>query len=68
MKAIEKDLIKRMKLIIDDANVIIEHLEKGNGFEKDSKHGMTIYTHIENISTAIDLSNDESLDWEYYKD
>lgn len=66
MKPFEKNLIKRLKLIIDDANVIIEHLEKGKGIENDSIHGMTIYSHIENISIAIDLNNDESLEWNLY--
>lgn len=66
MNKFEKNLIKRLKLIIDDANVIIEHLEKGKGIENDSIHGLTIYSHIKNISIAIDLNNDESLEWEFY--
>ena len=66
MNVFEKNLIKRLKLIIDDANVIIEHLENGKGIENDSIHGLTIYSHIENISIAIDLNNDESLEWEPY--
>lgn len=66
MNKFEKNLIKRLKLIIDDANVIIEHLEKGKGIENDSIHGLTIYSHIENISIAIDLNNDESLEWGFY--
>lgn len=66
MTTLEKNLIKRLKLIIDDANVIIEHLEKGKGIENDSIHGLTIYSHIENISIAIDLNNDESLEWGFY--
>lgn len=68
MNVFEKNLIKRLKLIIDDANVIIEHLENGKGMENDSIHGMTIYSHIENILIAIDLNNDESLEWEPYND
>jgi hypothetical protein len=66
MATLEKNLIKRLKLIIDDANVIIEHLEKGKGIENDSIHGLTIYSHIKNISIAIDLNNDESLEWGFY--
>lgn len=66
MATLEKNLMKRLKLIIDDANVIIEHLEKGKGIENDSIHGLTIYSHIKNISIAIDLNNDESLEWGFY--
>ena len=66
MNVFEKNLIKRLKSIIEDANVIIEHLENGKGIENDSIHGLTIYSHIENISIAIDLNNDESLEWEPY--
>jgi hypothetical protein len=63
----EKDLIRRMKLIIDDANVIIEHLEQGKGLENETKHGATIYTHLENISIALDLGRDEHLTWNLFK-
>jgi hypothetical protein len=61
-----EELIRRMKLIIDDANVIINHFENGKSMDDDTIHGMTIYSHIENISIALDLSNEESNEWEFY--
>lgn len=61
-----EDLIRRMKLIIDDANVIINHLEQGKTIDDDTNQGSTIYGHLENISIALDLKNNESKKWEPY--
>ena len=63
MTAIERDLIKRLKLVIEDANIIIEHLQQDNGSENDTKNGVSVYTHLDNISIALDLSSYEHLTW-----
>ena len=63
MGAVERDLIKRLKLVIEDANIIIEHLQQDKGSENDTKNGVSVYTHLDNISIALDLNSYEHLTW-----
>ena len=63
MTSVEKDFIKRLKLVIEDANIIIEHLEQEKGLVNDTKNGASIYTHLDNISIALDLGSYEHLAW-----
>ena len=58
-----KDLIHRMKMIIDDAQVVIDHLESGKGMNEQSKCADNGWTHISNIEIAIDLGSTESREW-----
>ncbi len=62
----EPDLIHRMKMIIDDAQVVIDHLESGKGMNEQSKHADDGWTHISNIEIAIDLGSTESKDWKAF--
>ena len=61
-----KDLIHRMKMIIDDAQVVIDHLESGKGMNEQSKYADDGWTHISNIEIAIDLGSTESMDWKAF--
>lgn len=61
-----KDLIHRMKMIIDDAQVVIDHLESGKGMNEQSKYADDGWTHISNIEIAIDLGSTESRDWKEF--
>jgi len=60
------DLIHRMKMIIDDAQVVIDHLESGKGMNEQSKYADDGWTHISNIEIAIDLGSTESKDWKAF--
>ena len=60
------DLIHRMKMIIDDAQVVIDHLESGKGMNEQSKYADDGWTHISNIEIAIDLGSTESMDWKAF--
>tara|TARA_R110000868_G_scaffold241327_1_gene495897 strand:+ start:1268 stop:1468 length:201 start_codon:yes stop_codon:yes gene_type:complete len=63
MTSVERDFIKRLKLVIEDANVIIEHLEQEKKLMDDTKNGVSVYTHLDNISIALDLNSYEHLTW-----
>ena len=60
------DLIHRMKMIIDDAQVVIDHLESGKGMNEQSKCADDAWTHISNIEIAIDLGSTESREWKKF--
>ena len=61
-----KDLIHRMKMIIDDAQVVIDHLESGKGMNEQSKCADNGWTPISNIAIAIDLGSTESREWKEF--
>ena len=60
------DLIHRMKMIIDDAKVVIDHLESNKGMNEQTIHADDAWTHISNIEIAIDLGNTESREWKAF--
>ena len=59
-------LIHRMKMIIDDAQVIIDHLEQGKEMTDQTKCADDGWTHVSNIEIAIDLTSKESLTWKKF--
>ena len=59
-------MIHRMKMIIDDAKVIIDHLEQGNAMTDQTKCADDGWTHISNIEIAIDLGSTESREWKKF--
>ena len=61
-----KEMIHRMKMIIDDAKVIIDHLEQGNAMTDQTKCADDGWTHISNIEIAIDLGSTESREWKKF--
>jgi len=60
------DIIHRMKMIIDDARVIIDHLESGRGMDEQTKCADDGYTHLSNIEIAIDLGDKECIAWKEF--
>ena len=60
------DLIHRMKMIIDDAKVVIDHLESNKGMNEQTIHADDAWTHISNIEIAIDLGSTESREWKAF--
>lgn len=61
-----EDLIHRMKMIIDDAQVVIEHLESGKSMYEKTIHADDAWTHISNIEIAIDLGSTECMEWKEF--
>ena len=61
-----EDLIHRMKMIIDDAQVVIDHLESGKGMYEQTIHSDDAWTHISNIEIAIGLSNRDCMVWKEF--
>jgi hypothetical protein len=61
-----KEMIHRMKMIIDDAKVIIDHLEQGNAMTDQTKCADDGWVHMSNIEIAIDLTSEESLTWKKF--
>ena len=59
-------LIHRMKMIIDDAQVVIDHLESGKGMNEQTIHADDAWTHISNIEIAIDLGSTECMAWKEF--
>ena len=59
-------LIHRMKMIIDDAQVIIDHLEQGKEMTDKTKCADNVGVHLSNIEIAVDLSSEESLAWKKF--
>ena len=62
----EHDLIHRMKMIIDDAQVVIDHLESGKDMSEQTIHADDAWTHISNIEIAIDLGSTECMAWKEF--
>ena len=62
----EHDLIHRMKMIIDDAQVIIDHLESGKDMNEQTIHADDAWTHMSNIEIAIDLGSTECMTWKEF--
>jgi len=62
----EAGLIHRMKMIIDDAQVVIDHLESGKGMNEQTIHADDAWTHISNIEIAIDLGSTECMAWKEF--
>jgi|TARA_R110002012_G_scaffold176475_1_gene341383 hypothetical protein len=62
----KEELTHRMKMIIDDANVIIDHLERGKEMTDQTKCADDGWVHMSNIEIAIDLTSKESLAWKKF--
>jgi len=55
-----------MKMIIDDAKVVVDHLESNKGMNEQTIHADDAWTHISNIEIAIDLGSTESREWKEF--
>jgi|TARA_R110001606_G_scaffold199204_1_gene346853 hypothetical protein len=61
-----KEMIHRMKMIIDDAQVIIDHLEQGKDMTDKTKCADDGWVHMSNIEIAVDLKDNECLTWKKF--
>ena len=52
-----------MKLIQKDTDAILSHLMDDKPLDGLTSYGVNIHTHIDNITTACDFSDDESKTW-----
>tara|TARA_R110000823_G_scaffold45744_2_gene117710 strand:- start:173 stop:373 length:201 start_codon:yes stop_codon:yes gene_type:complete len=59
-------MIHRMKMIIDDAQVIIDHLEQGKDMTDKTKCADDGWVHMSNIEIAVDLTSEECLVWKKF--
>jgi hypothetical protein len=63
-QGLERDEMKRrMKLIQKDTGAILSHLMDDKPLDGLTSYGVNIHTHIDNITTACDFSDDESKTW-----
>ena len=53
-------------MIIDDAQVVIDHLESGKSMDEQTVHADNGWTHISNIEIAIDLNNRDCMVWKEF--
>ena len=60
-----EDLIRRMKHVKQDADVVIAHLMDGKQLDEMTEYGAALHTHFDNITTACDLNDAESLHWTF---
>jgi hypothetical protein len=61
---LESDEMKRrMKCVVQDANAILSHLMDDKPLDGLTSYGVNIHTHIDNITTACDLDDNESKTW-----
>jgi hypothetical protein len=56
-------LKKRMKHVIEDANIVLSHLIDGKPLDGITDYGVRIHTHLDNITIACELDNDEYETW-----
>ena len=61
-----QEIIHRMKMIIDDAQVIIDHFENGGYMYNQTKCADNVGVHLSNIEIAVDLKDDECLTWKKF--
>jgi len=62
----KKELIHRMQMLIDDAQVIIDHLNEGKEMSDATKHADDAWVHLSNIEIASDLTSKECLTWKKF--
>lgn len=65
-----ESLKHRLAMVNDDLNVIRKFIYENNLFEKFTEQSSTsdeCFTNLNNIEIACDLSSDESLNWEEFK-
>jgi len=63
MTKLNEEIVHRMKMIIEDAQKIIIHLNEGKSLEDQARDADDGYTYFSNILIAADLNDLESLSW-----
>ena len=62
-KEMHNHLHHRLKMVQDDVKALLEHLEDGRGMKEKTKYADDGYTHLNNIYIALDMQDDECLEW-----
>ena len=63
MTKLNEEIVHRMKMIIEDAEKIIEHLNEGKSLKDQARYADDGYTYFSNMLIAMDLNDLESLSW-----
>ena len=58
-----QEMIRRMKCVKQDADAILAHLMDGKTLDDVTEYGVRIRTHLDNITIACELDNDEYKTW-----
>jgi len=53
----------RLEMVQDDVKALLEHLEDGKSMKEQTKYADDGYTHLNNIYIALDMNDDECLEW-----
>ena len=63
-QGLERDEMKRrLKCVVQDANAILSHLMDDKPLDGLTSYGVNIHTHLDNITIACELDNDEYKTW-----
>ena len=64
-QGLERDEMKRrLKCVLQDAHAILSHLMDDKPLDGVTEYGVQIRTHLDNITIACELDNDEYKTWE----
>ena len=58
-----QDMIRRMQYVKQDADAILSHLMDGKPLDGVTEYGVQIRTHLDNITIACELDNNEYKTW-----
>ena len=61
-----KQLIHRLEMVQDDINALLEHLEDGKSMKNQTNYADDGYTHLNNIYIALDMNDNECLEWKKF--
>ena len=56
----------RLEMVQDDVKALLEHLKNGKNMKEQTKYADDGYTHLNNIHIALDMKDDECLDWKRF--
>lgn len=59
----EKEVIRRLEFIMEDARILLEHLKNGNSLDEPTGYADSGLTHLSNIQIAADLKDEECSTW-----
>tara|TARA_Y100000401_G_scaffold27483_1_gene19722 strand:+ start:3940 stop:4146 length:207 start_codon:yes stop_codon:yes gene_type:complete len=61
-----KQLIHRLEMVQDDVKALLEHLEDGKSMKHQTNYADDGYTHLNNIYIALDMNDNECLEWKKF--
>jgi hypothetical protein len=60
------ELHHRLEMVQDDVKALLKHLEDGKSMKEQTKYADDGYTHLNNIYIALDMKDDECLEWKRF--